>query len=325
MPAAEAFDSPAHGFEVAWDGVRALAFVDGSGVNLWGRALSDLTPQYPEVAALSGLVPPETIVDGELIVADSDGRPDFAALQEREHARSAETVERAAVDHPVTYVIYDLVLVNGRSLLKEPLHRRRSRLRDAIASTNRFYLPEPVVGEGLAFFDAAREKGLGGIVAKRFDSLYHPGQRHPDWLLIQAVKREDFAVLGFVPGRGRSQLEALVVGSYDGSTFRPVGKVVGGYDAAAAQRLRQQLDSLPVGPRSDDERWAGDETLWVQPRVVVGVKFSERDSNGQLRFPIFCGLRPEVAPEECVPTPMVDPAQPEPRRRAEIQLPRLPF
>lgn len=325
MPASDPFDSPAHSFEVAWEGVRGLAFIDGSGVRLWGRALSELTAQYPEVAALADLLPRETILDGELIVADADGRPDHAALQEREHAQGNDAVARASREHAVTYVLYDLLYLNGRSLLREPLHRRRSRLREAMASTSRFYVPEPVIGEGLAFFDAAREKGLEGIVAKRLDSLYRPGGRHPDWLLIQAVRREDFVVLGFVPGRGNALLEALVVGSYDGQIFRPVGKVVGGYDVNAARRLRQQLGSLPAALRPADERWAKEEVSWVQPQVVVCVKFSERDRNGQLRFPIFCGLRPEVAPEECIPSPMVDPAPPEPRRRAEIQLPRLPF
>ncbi len=325
MPASDPFDSPNHAFEVAWDGVRALASVDGLQVQLWGRALRELTPQYPEVLALKDLLPAETIIDGELIVADAEGRPDLTALQEREHAGTGEAAARLANAHPVTYVVYDLLYLRGRSLLKEPWHRRQSRLHQLMASHGRIYVPEAMVGEGYAFFDAAREKGLEGIVAKKLDSPYHPGQRHPDWLLVQAVRREDFAVLGFVPGQKDRLIEALVVGSYDGAGFRPVGKVVGGFDTSAVVRLRKALDALAAEPAPTGERWGDPRICWVQPRTVVSVKFSEWDRNGLLRFPIFMGLRPEVSAQECVRTPVIEPPRSPGPRRVEIQLPRLPI
>jgi bifunctional non-homologous end joining protein LigD len=325
MQAAAPFDSPDYAFEVAWDGVRALASVDRGQVKLWGRTLTDLTARYPEAQALAGLAPPETILDGELIVSDGAGRPDSVALEERQRAARPEAIARAAAAHPVTYVVYDLLYLRGRSLMKEPLVRRRPRLVEAIPSAGRIYVAEPVADDGLALFDAAKDRGLEGLVAKRFDSPYRAGQRHPDWLLIEAVRRQDFAVIGFIPLPGRHMLEALIVATYDGRRFQPAGRVGGGFDATTSVRLRKLLDALPNAPASDEARWADDRICWVEPGVAVSIKFSEWDRSGQLRFPIFSGLRPDVSPQECVRAAMVEPPQAVRPRPVDIQLPRLPI
>jgi len=264
-------------------------------------------------------------VDGELIVTDADGRPDPFALESRQHALTADTVRSAAAGQPVTYVVYDLLYLRGRSMLKEPLVRRRPRMVDAIHSSGRIYVVEPVANDGLAFFDAAREQGLEGVIAKRFDSPYRAGQRHPDWLQIDAVRRQDFAVLGFITQAGDRLLDALIVGTYDGRTFQPAGRVVGGFDRAMSIRLRKALDGLPATAPPQDPRWSDDRICWVQPAIVVNVRFSEWDRQAQLRFPIFNGLKHEVAPQECTWTPVVEPPEPAPRHRVEIPLPRLPI
>jgi bifunctional non-homologous end joining protein LigD len=323
VPASAPFDSEDYGFEVAWDGVRALASIDRGQVRIWGRDLRDLTAQYPEVQALAALAPPETIVDGELIVADAEGRPDGVALEARKEAVRPDMVAKAAAAHPVTYVVYDLLYMRGKSLMKEPLNRRRPRVHQAIPSKGRVYVVEPFADDGLAFFDAAKDKGLSGVVAKRFDSPYRAGQRHPDWLLIEAVRRQDFVVIGFIPQAGKHALEALIVATYDGRQFQPAGRVVGGFDAAASRRLRKAVEALPRRPAPQDPRWSDDRVRWVEPRIVVAIKFSEWDGNGQLRFPIFGGMRPDVSPQECVRSTMVEPPEPTGPRRVDIQLPRL--
>ena len=207
--------------------------------------------------------------------------------------------------------------------MKEPLVRRRPRLFEAIRSAGRIYVVEPVAEDGLAFFDAAKDQGLGGLVAKRFDSPYRAGQRHPDWLLIEAVRRQDFAVIGFIPQARDPLLEVLIVATYDGRHFQPAGRVVGGFDAAVSRRLRKALDASPNAAAPGDARWSDDRICWVEPRLVVAIKFSEWDRQGQLRFPIFSGLRPEVSPQECIRTQMVEPPEPARPRRVEIPLPRL--
>ncbi|HEX3628983.1 MAG TPA: hypothetical protein VHW91_00810 [Candidatus Dormibacteraeota bacterium] len=321
MPAAEPFDSRDYSFDVAWDGVRALASVEGGRVRLWGRDLVDLTDRYPEVQALGELAPDGTMVDGELIVSDQDGRPDRLSIERRQQATSAA----AAATNPVTYVVYDLLYLRGRSVMRDSLEKRRPRMFESITSSGRIYVVEPVAEDGLALFEAARVKGLEGVVAKRFDSPYRAGQRHPDWLQIDAVRKQDFAVLGFIPQAGARLLEALIVGVLEGHSFRPAGRVVGGFDRATSIRLRQTLDALPAAPAPADSRWSDERICWVKPLVAVNVKFSEWDRNAQLRFPIFNALRPEVAAQECVRAAVVEAPQPVAPRRVEIQLPQLPI
>src|SRR4030081_351894 len=185
MPAAGPFDSQEYAFEVAWDGVRALASIDGGQVRLWGRDLRDLTARYPEGQTLAALAPPETMLDGEVMVPAADGRPDSVGLEAGQQAFRPEAVARAAAAYPATYVVYDLLYTRGKSLMKEPLVRRRPKVHQSIASKGRIYVVEPVAEDGLAFFEAAKENGLGGVVAKRFDSPYRAGQRHPDRRLIR--------------------------------------------------------------------------------------------------------------------------------------------
>src|SRR5260370_23367279 len=125
--------------------------------------------------------------------------------------------------------------------MKEPVKGRRPRGYQSIASKGRIYVVEPVAEDGLAFFEAAKENGLGGVVAKRFDSPYRAGQRHPDWLLIEAVRRQDFAVIGFIPQAGDQLLEALIVATYDGRHFQPAGRGVVGFGLATSRRLRKAV------------------------------------------------------------------------------------
>lgn len=325
MPAATAFDSPEYIFEVAWNGVRAMASFESGRVTLWGRNLTDLTDRYPEVDALKEMTPVDSIVDGELIVTDVDGRPDPSALQEREHATTPAAIARAVAEHPATYVVYDLLYARGRSLMREPLLRRQARLRESIRSANRIYVADPVVAEGLAFFDAAEEKGLSGVIAKRIDSPYRPGQRHPDWLEVRTARQQDFAVLGFIPGNGSRRIEALVVGTYERSGYLPAGMVVGGFDPMTEARLRAALDPLPNVPRPPDAQSVDDRVCWVDPRVVVAVKFSEWTAAGQLRFPIFNGIRLDVSPSECFRMSLVEAPVSLRPAHADPQPPRLPL
>ena len=324
MPASVPFDAAEYAFEVAWGGVRALASFDGSRVTLWGRNLVDLTVRYPEVQSLKEMTPVDSIVDGELIVTDVDGRPDPAALQERVHA-STSAAGRAASGRPVTYVVYDLLYARGRSLMREPLHRRQARLRESVRSANRIYVADPVVGEGIAFFDATEEKGLDGVVAKRLDSPYRAGHRHPDWLDVRAARQQDAVVLGFIPGAGAHRIESLIVGIDERARFLPVGMIVGGFDPLAEARLRAALEPLPNLPAPHDSPWAEERICWVDPQVVIAVKFSEWTANGQLRFPIFNGILSDVSPAECLRASVIDSPVSHRPRQADVQRPRLPL
>src|SRR5260370_5778719 len=165
--------------------------------------------------------------------------------------------------------------------MKEPVKGRRPRGYQSIASKGRIYVVEPVAEDGLAFFEAAKENGLGGVVAKRFDSPYRAGQRHPDWLLIEAVRREDFAVIGFIPQAGDHPLEALIVATYDGRRFQPAGRVGGGFHAVASRRMRKALRALPNASPPGARRWSDGRSRRTVPRLVCAAKFTDCGPNGQ--------------------------------------------
>jgi bifunctional non-homologous end joining protein LigD len=180
------FDSPQHSFEVKWDGIRVLAGVAGSAWRLWGREQSDYTTRYPELSVLRGL-PVGTVVDGEVVAFDAAGRADLRRLLRRHGLVDDWRIEQAKEWCPVTYVVFDLLWLRDRSLLREPLARRREGLAELCATTA---LPEvvfsaAVTGAGHAFYAAAVAAGQEGVVAKHLASAYRPGRRVPAWRKIK--------------------------------------------------------------------------------------------------------------------------------------------
>jgi ATP-dependent DNA ligase len=180
------FDSPQFSFEVKWDGIRVLAGVAGSAWQLWGRRQSDYTVRYPELSLLRQW-PAGTVVDGEVVVVDVAGRPELRALLCRHGLVDGWRIEQAQQWCPVTYVVFDLLWLRGRSLLRQPLRQRREALAELCATT-----PLPgvvfsagVTGAGRAFYAAAVAAGQEGVVAKHLASAYRPGRRSPAWRKIK--------------------------------------------------------------------------------------------------------------------------------------------
>jgi ATP-dependent DNA ligase len=182
--AGEPFDSSDHLFEIKWDGIRSLACVERRALWLWGRGQADYTHRYPELDALRQL-PEGTILDGELVRLRA-GRAEFSAVLRRHQLTSPRKIRWAVERHPVTYMVFDLLRLNGRCLLRQPLRDRRARLRELLAasSTERVLFSEGVTGSGVAFFDAAIEQQHEGVMAKRLDSRYLPGKRAATWQKI---------------------------------------------------------------------------------------------------------------------------------------------
>ena len=189
MPAAP-FDSPQYSFEIKWDGIRALAAVDASGWRLWGRERADYTERYPGLDVLRRL-PAGTLVDGELVTFDAEGRPDLPRLLRRHGLTDAWQIGQAWRWCPVRYVLFDLLHHAGRSLLCEPLARRRDILAEVCAE---FQLREllfsaSLVGAGTALYAAALARGHEGVVAKHLASSYRPGRRSPAWRKFKPQQR----------------------------------------------------------------------------------------------------------------------------------------
>jgi len=332
--ASEPFDSPDYVFEVRWDGLRALAFIEGGAYHLQDQSGRNITELFPELAELLRRVTGDRVIlDGVVVVSDSEGRPDFAALDRRMRLSSAEGVERAAARQPAAYIAFDILYHEGRAVMPLSLLKRRRLLRQVVTAQGRVCLSDAVAVEGEAFFDAAREMGIDAVVAKRKDSAYLPAGRSPSWLLVQDVPRQDVVVVGYLPGIAGAAFESLLVGVFaappGGSERRLVyaGAVGGGFDRATERLLAHALPGLRAGaepPLGAERVPAG--VVWTRPELVVTVKFSQWSPEGTLRFPIFVGLHPEVEPHDCVRHPLLPPRDGTRRRpRIKLDLPQLPF
>ena len=288
------FSSPEYLFEVKWDGLRCMLFRDPEGkVHIQDRGLNDLTPDLPEVTAAARRVPNGSVIDGELVATDSDGRPDYTRLRERLSSGASRKDEI-----PVAYLAFDALYLEEKPLLRQPLTRRRARLRKAVEAGGHIFVPDHIEEDGVELFEACLERGLEGVVAKHAQSPYIPGQRSPFGLKVKAVKSDDFVVIGWT---GEQPFDALLVGFYEDGRLLPCGSVGGGYDHAMQEVIRERLqelatDSSPLDPPPIMTR----PVRWVRPELVVSVRYSEWSPDGTLRFPIFNGLRPEVHPAEAV-------------------------
>jgi DNA ligase D-like protein (predicted ligase) len=282
------FDSDAHLFEIKWDGTRAMCFVGAGGVRLMNRRRRDITFGYPDLSCLKSL-PVGTVLDGEIVVLRPDGSPDFAALQVRDQCESARKIKAVAKARPATYVVFDQLYDRYRNVMDEPLTDRRDRARATVAKCGdaRIVMSEGVTGPGAAYFSAAAERGLEGVVAKQLDSRYLPGKRSDCWLKIKRCETLAAVVIGFVP-EGKRDFGALIVATEIDGALTSVGKVGSGFTDRARAEINKFLWShvrdTPVVP----SRVRG---TWVEPKLYCLVRCMERTPSGQLRAPVFGGLR----------------------------------
>lgn len=281
-----AFDSPDHLFELKWDGVRAISYVDDDGLRMHGRRRRDLATRYPELTFLADL-PAGTVLDGELVVLREDGRPEFRAILSRENA-SAAGVAAAAKKNPVVYVAFDMLYARGESLLDAPLTVRRERLLETVkaAGQPRLMASDGVVGDGLALFEAASEQQVEGIVAKRLDAPYQPGQRGDAWQKIKPIKSIHCLVLGYEPDGPRDFKSLIVATDFDGE-LQCVGRVGSGIGETQRRELRELLFARAADAPLIETGMTG---CWVQPGIFCTVSYLERTNSGNLRAPVFKGL-----------------------------------
>jgi DNA ligase D-like protein (predicted ligase) len=288
------FSSPEYLFEVKWDGLRCMLFRNPEGkVHLQDRGMNDLTADLPEVIAAAARVPSGSVIDGEVVATDPDGRPDYTRLRER--LVGGATLKD---EIPVAFLAFDALYLEEKPLLRQPLVRRRARLRKAVEAGGHIFVPDHIEEDGVELFEACLERGLEGVVAKHAQSPYVPGQRSPFWLKVKAVKSDDFVVIGWT---GERPFDALLVGYHEDGRLLPCGTVGGGYDRAMVQTIKERLAELSTtsSPLEPPPIMTG-RVSWVRPELVVSIRYSEWSPDGTLRFPIFNGLRPEVHPAEAV-------------------------
>ena len=283
--------------EVKWDGVRAIAYCRPGRLELQTRNLNVVTDSYPEVRRLSRQIGArDAVLDGELVAFDDQDRPSFERLQQRIHQTADAIVRRRMKTHPVTYLIFDLLYLDGRDLKDEPYTVRRELLEGLGLEGESWQTPGYSVGHAKELLAAAAERQLEGIVLKRLDSRYAPGKRTGSWLKVKNLGRQEFVIGGWLPGEGRRRntIGALLLGYHDpegdGGELRYAGKVGTGFSERDLKELLARLrplerDSNPFGRKGPKG------AHYVEPVLVAEVEYRELTGEGMIRHGAFKGLR----------------------------------
>jgi bifunctional non-homologous end joining protein LigD len=291
-------------YEIKWDGVRAIVYSEPGRIRLESRNGRDITASYPELRPLNrALSHHRAILDGEIVAFDEDGRPSFGRLQQRIHLTGESQVRRRAKDNPVSLAIFDLMWLDGHSLMGQPYDERRARLEALELRGAAWQTPAAHHGDGAALLEATAAQGLEGLLAKRRDSPYESGRRSGAWIKVKNVNRQEVVIAGWLPGQGRREkrIGALVVGVYDEEKgpLRYAGKVGTGFTERTLDELAALLEPLRTD-RNPFGRGGPKGATWVQPLLIAEVEFSEWTKDGMLRHPSFKGLREDKEPIEVV-------------------------
>ncbi len=295
--------------EVKWDGYRVQAVVSGGKVSLFTRNKADAARYFPELAGPPAWIAADSaVVDGEVVALDADGRPDFGLLQARtglaglpgrSRRRPAGEPTTEGTPAPVVYQVFDLLQLNGRSLLGLPLASRRRVLRRVLRPGSQVMLSTGMTGDGGAFLEAARAQGLEGIVSKRLIGPYLPGERSADWMKVKFRQEQEVVVIGWVPRQGSERdIGSLVVAVNEPGGLVHVGQVGSGLDGRSIAALHAVLDPLARAEPVTAVEVDLPSAHWVEPRAVIRVEFGEWTPDGLLRHPVYRGLEPGRDPSQ---------------------------
>ncbi|MGB7437940.1 MAG: DNA ligase D [Candidatus Acidiferrum sp.] len=293
------FSDPNWLFEIKWDGVRALAWIDNGELKLRARSGSDITSHYPELAELpQAFSGHQAILDGEIAVLDSRGHSDFEKLQERMHVRNPS--QTLISQYPVVYFAFDLLYCDGYDLRSSPLLERKQLLQRLLHTSDRIRYSDHQLEKGKELFELAKQNELEGIVAKRFDSRY-VSERSTNWLKLKTAKTLDAVVGGWTAPRGAGlPFGSLLLGLYQGDQLQFIGHAGSGFNAETHKQIVEKLEALETKKCPFEKvPETNEKATWVSPRLVARVRFSSWTQEKRLRHPVFQGLRDDAKPHDC--------------------------
>jgi bifunctional non-homologous end joining protein LigD len=297
-------DEDNYAFEVKWDGVRSIAYVDGGRARFESRRGGDITSRYPELRGLGpALGSTAAVLDGEIVAFEGE-RPSFERLQRRMHVSNERAIRRLTGEVPVVYVIFDLLWLEGHSTVELPYRERRKLLDELGPHGPSWQTPAAHEGAGAVLRDATKRLGLEGVVAKRLESVYEPGRRSRAWLKVKNHNSQEFVVGGWAPGKGArsTSLGALLIGYYESTEpdarLKYAGRVGTGLTETELRRLVEMLEPLrrDTSPFSPAPRVK--DAVFVEPELVAEVEFTEWTNAGAVRAPVYLGLRDDRDPRD---------------------------
>jgi DNA ligase D-like protein (predicted ligase)/DNA ligase D-like protein (predicted 3'-phosphoesterase) len=285
-------------FEIKWDGIRAISYVDDD-LSILSRNGKELKSNFPELEELKTLAS-NVVLDGEIVVM-KEGRADFQTLIERSNAANPRDIEYMAGKFPATYIVFDILETDGDPLIAVPLMERKRILAERLKESPNVVLSMFVEAEGEAYYEAAVRKDVEGVMAKRKNSVYEPGVRSDSWLKIKKILVCDCVIFGYTKGTGsrESTFGALIVGLYSEGKPVYVGKVGTGFSDSTIESLLKAFEPLKVAEKTLGVTDVPEEITWLKPELVCEVGYQTVTNDGKLRMARFRGLRVDKKPSEC--------------------------
>jgi bifunctional non-homologous end joining protein LigD len=300
----EPFDSADYLFEPKWDGLRTIMFLNHGKLELQNRNLRNVTLGFPEIQFLKrDFTAKKAIIDGEIVVLNEKGIPDFQRLQNRFGVIEPKRIDAASKIHPTTYAAFDILHLNGKDLLSAPLEQRKENLHKIINEGPHLFFTDYMEKSGTVYYREAQKLGLEGTIGKDRNSLYVPGIRSAFWIKTKGIQTVDVIVVGYTPGEGQRQSSfgSLVLAVYNKENqLEYVGNVGGGFTDDMLTTIKRRLERLASKTSVFNHAIEPPiQVTWVKPTLVVEVKYMNVTADRRLRFPRFYRLRPDKKPIEC--------------------------
>lgn len=294
------FDDDGWIYELKLDGERTLAYLDKQETLLVNKRSVRLLARFPELSTLNDAISRRCILDGELIIVDENGHPDFEEIKRRSLMTRSLAIERAAALRPAVFVAFDILYDTDREIIHLPLMERKAILDGLVQENAQISLARYVSTGGTAFYELAKKRELEGIIAKRKDSLYSPGKRTKDWIKIKNLLDDDYIICGYVSNA--EYVVSIVLGQYDRSgRIVYKGRVTLGKSSDDFALIEKQPKTKRY-PFPEKPPAYVDNAIWIRPKLVCKVAFMARNHNGLMRQPVYKGLRlDKTAKEVCEP------------------------